>query len=66
MSFKTHNLYLKTIREDSVEKLVCVLGDVTTRNVTERKRKKRTEIQTYVLAPWEKVSVSSEPVTFRR
>lgn len=26
-----HNLYLKTIREGRLEKLICVLGDVTTK-----------------------------------
>lgn len=38
--FKVHYIYLKTIREDRLKKkLACVLGDVATRNITERKRK---------------------------
>lgn len=45
------NLYLKTIREGSLEKLICALGDVTTKSVTERERNKQTEIQGYT---WEK------------
>lgn len=57
-----YNLYLKTIREGRLEKFAYVLGQVTTSNVTERKRYKKIEILICVLAPWEKVSVSSEPV----
>lgn len=48
------NLYLKIIKAGSLEKLICVLGDITTKNVTERGRNKWTEIQECVLAPWEK------------
>lgn len=55
------NLYLKTIRDGSLEKLVCVLGDVSTKNVTERESSKWIEIQECVLAPWEKsVRVQSQ------
>lgn len=57
MSFKMDNLYLKTIREGSLEKLICVLGDITTKNVTERGRNKWTEIQGYVLVSWEKTVI---------
>lgn len=47
------NLYLKTIREGSLKKLICVLGDISTKNVTERESNKWTEIQGCVLGPWE-------------
>lgn len=41
-----YNLYLKTIREERLENFACVLGHVTTSNVTERKTQKNIEIQT--------------------